>query len=317
MILDATFWVAVSFIIFIAVLVYLKVPQKINSFLNIMIEDIKNELNEAEKLKKEAKNLLNESQEKLENAQEENELIIKNAQENSEKLIIEINNKFFQTSENRKKITEQKIEQMKEKLVTSTTHGATSSIFDDLDEFMKVKIVGNGRYKGIDKHIEMFLQGMKDKGIMVVPSMMYLYNDGPKRNTKQQQYFDKVIKGPSDFFGKPIKDIAKKRQWLVDTVDDLMGIKGFVGSYRPIKNKGPHFYTNYKMPFTELGVAPPGKNLGMKHPTYGLSRGDEIEAALNSWYIQEEKRLQKELRFLDLFWIVTNSNSDLLNTHLY
>ena len=80
MIVDATFWVAIAFIIFIAGLVYLKVPQKINSLLNNMIEDIRNELDEAEKLKKEAKNLLNESQEKLENAQIENEQIIKNAE---------------------------------------------------------------------------------------------------------------------------------------------------------------------------------------------------------------------------------------------
>ena len=93
MTIDATFWVAIAFIIFITVLVYLKVPQKINSLLNIMIEDISNELNEAEKLRKESKNLLNESQEKLENAQKESEQIIKNAQKESEKLIIEINNK--------------------------------------------------------------------------------------------------------------------------------------------------------------------------------------------------------------------------------
>jgi F-type H+-transporting ATPase subunit b len=113
MTIDATFWVAIAFIIFIAVLVYLKIPQKINSLLNIMIKEIKNELNEAEKLKKESKNLLNESQERLENAKKESEQIIKNAHKESEKLIIEINNKFFQTSENRKKITEQKIVQMK------------------------------------------------------------------------------------------------------------------------------------------------------------------------------------------------------------
>ena len=34
MIVDATFWVAVSFFIFIGVLIYLKVPQKINGVLN-------------------------------------------------------------------------------------------------------------------------------------------------------------------------------------------------------------------------------------------------------------------------------------------
>ena len=41
MTIDATFWVAIAFIIFIVGLIYLKVPQKINSLLNIMIEDIK------------------------------------------------------------------------------------------------------------------------------------------------------------------------------------------------------------------------------------------------------------------------------------
>ena len=35
MIIDATFWVAIAFIIFIAGLFYLKVPQKINLLLNI------------------------------------------------------------------------------------------------------------------------------------------------------------------------------------------------------------------------------------------------------------------------------------------
>ena len=95
---DATFWVGVSFVLFFGVLIYLKVPQKINSLLNNMIENIRNELDEAEKLKKEANDLLNESQEKLDNAQKENEQIIRNAREESEKLIIEINNKFFQSN---------------------------------------------------------------------------------------------------------------------------------------------------------------------------------------------------------------------------
>ena len=140
MIIDATFWVAIAFIIFIAVLVYLKVPQKINSLLNIMIEEIKNELNEAEKLKKESKKLLNESQEKLENAQKENEQIIKNAREESEKLIIEINNKFFQISENRKKITEQKIAQMKEVAIKSIKDTSIKIAIESVTKLVKTSI---------------------------------------------------------------------------------------------------------------------------------------------------------------------------------
>ena len=34
MIIDATFWVAVSFFIFIGVLIYFKIPQKITTILN-------------------------------------------------------------------------------------------------------------------------------------------------------------------------------------------------------------------------------------------------------------------------------------------
>ena len=140
MTIDATFWVAIAFIIFIAVLIYLKVPQKINSLLNIMIEDIRNELNEAEKLKKEAKKLLNEGQEKLENAKKESEQIIKNAREESEKLIIEINNKFFQISENRKKITEEKIVQMKKDAVKSIRDASIKISTEAVTRLIKTSI---------------------------------------------------------------------------------------------------------------------------------------------------------------------------------
>ena len=58
MTIDATFWVAISFIIFFGGLVYLKIPQKINEVLNKLISDIKNEIDESEKLRMEAKTLL-------------------------------------------------------------------------------------------------------------------------------------------------------------------------------------------------------------------------------------------------------------------
>ena len=140
MTVDASFWVAISFIIFIAILIYLKVPEKINSLLNIMIEDIKKELNEAEKLKKESKNLLNESQEKLENAQKESKQIIQNAREESEKLIIEINNKFFQTSENRKKIIEEKIVQMKEDAIKNIKDASIKISIEAVTKLIKTSI---------------------------------------------------------------------------------------------------------------------------------------------------------------------------------
>jgi len=44
MAIDATFWVAVSFVIFFGALIYLKIPQKITEMLDKMISDIKTKL---------------------------------------------------------------------------------------------------------------------------------------------------------------------------------------------------------------------------------------------------------------------------------
>ena len=65
MIIDATFWVAISFIIFIGVLIYFKIPQKVKNILDQNILNIKDQITEAEKLKDEAKNILSEHEKKL------------------------------------------------------------------------------------------------------------------------------------------------------------------------------------------------------------------------------------------------------------
>ena len=114
MTIDATFWVAVSFIIFFGGLVYLKIPQKINSVLTKLISDIKNEIDESEKLRSEAKVLLDNAQNKLDTAQAVSNNILKQAKKDSDHLIIEMNDKFHNSSEIKKSLVENKIIQMKE-----------------------------------------------------------------------------------------------------------------------------------------------------------------------------------------------------------
>ena len=110
---DATFWVAVSFVIFVGVLFYFKVPQKIFTTLDENINKIKKDIEEAEKLKEEAKNVLSDYESKLDKSKVEIDLMIKNAQKESEKNIIKINEQFHKIFENRKKMAEEKIKQMK------------------------------------------------------------------------------------------------------------------------------------------------------------------------------------------------------------
>ena len=114
MTIDATFWVAISFFIFFGILIYLKVPQKINNLLTDEINEIKKELNEAERLKFEAKNLLSNYENKIDKSKKETRDIINLAKKDSEKNILEKTKKFHQLIENKNKYAEQKIIQMKE-----------------------------------------------------------------------------------------------------------------------------------------------------------------------------------------------------------
>ena len=114
MTIDATFWGAISFFIFIAALVYLKVPNKINLSLIGKISEIKKELNEAEKLKQEAKIILSDYEKKIDKSTLESKKIIDIAKTESEKNIIESTKKFHLVIEERKKNVDQKIVQMKE-----------------------------------------------------------------------------------------------------------------------------------------------------------------------------------------------------------
>ena len=113
MIIDATFWVAISFFIFFGVLIYLKIPQKINSSLTDQINEIKKEIGEAEKLKVEAKNLLSDYEDKIDKSKKETREVIRLAKKDREKMILEKTQKFHQIMENRKINVEQKIVQMK------------------------------------------------------------------------------------------------------------------------------------------------------------------------------------------------------------
>lgn len=114
MMIDATFWVAISFFIFVGVVFYFKIPLKIKSVLEETITNIKDQINEAEKLKEEAKEFLSEHEKKLSNSKSEIKLMMEKANEETEKHVIKTNTVFHNLMENKKKNTENKIKQMKE-----------------------------------------------------------------------------------------------------------------------------------------------------------------------------------------------------------
>jgi F-type H+-transporting ATPase subunit b len=140
MAIDATFWVAVSFIIFFAGLVYLKIPQKINEILNKLISDIKKEIDESEKLRAEAKILLNDAQKKLDTAQSVSKEILQQAKKDSDKLIIELNDKFHKSSEIKKNLAENKIAQMKETAIKEIKDASIKIAVDSVKKVITTSI---------------------------------------------------------------------------------------------------------------------------------------------------------------------------------
>ena len=137
---DATFWVAVSFVIFFGLLIYFKVPQNVNNLLTKMIVDIKNEIDESEKLRTEAKILLDNAQKKLDTAKSVSDEILEQAKKDSDKLIIELNDKFHKSSEIKKNSTQAKISQMRDTAIKEIKNASVKIAVDSVKKIITTSV---------------------------------------------------------------------------------------------------------------------------------------------------------------------------------
>ena len=161
MIIDATFWVAISFFIFFGVLIYLKIPQKINITMTNQINEIKKELDNAEKLKEEAKNLLSDYENNIDKSIKESKEIIDIAKKDNEKIIIEKTKKFHQIIEERKKNNEQKIFQMKENALKDIKNISVKISMETVENLIKNSIDKNKLEKIYDNSLKQAKTALK------------------------------------------------------------------------------------------------------------------------------------------------------------
>ena len=137
MTLDATFWVTISFLIFLGILIYFKIPQKIKETLEQNILNIKNQIAEAEKLKEDAKNILTEHEKKISNSKNEVTEMINRANEEAEKNVIRANNEFHNFMENRKKNTEERIRQLKSQAIKDIKNASVKIAIESVEKLIK------------------------------------------------------------------------------------------------------------------------------------------------------------------------------------
>ena len=143
MTIDATFWVAISFIIFILMLVYFQVPQKVKKILEESINNIKNQVDGAEKLKEEAKNILSEQEKKISNSKLEISSMISKANDEADKNIVKTNSEFHSLMENRKKNAEERIRQMKDQALKDIKNISVKVAIQSVERLLKNSIDKN------------------------------------------------------------------------------------------------------------------------------------------------------------------------------
>ena len=135
--IDATFWVMISFFVFIGLLIYFKIPQKIKATLEENIYNIKKQIDEANKLKEEAKNILTENEKKISNSKAEVKQMINKASEEAEKIVIRTNQNFHNLMESRKKNAEERIKQLKNQALKDIKNASVHIAIESVEKLIK------------------------------------------------------------------------------------------------------------------------------------------------------------------------------------
>ena len=135
--MDATFWVTISFFIFLGILIYFKVPKKIKVALEQNILNIKSQISEAEKLKEDAKNILTEHEKKISNSKNEVKEMLDKANEEAEKNVIKSNEDFHNLMETKKKNAEERIKQLKNQAIKDIKNASVKIAIESVEKLIK------------------------------------------------------------------------------------------------------------------------------------------------------------------------------------
>ncbi|WEX08124.1 F0F1 ATP synthase subunit B [Chelativorans sp. AA-79] len=109
--MDATFWALVALIIFIGILLYVKVPAMLAGSLDSRADRIRNELEEARRLREDAQQLLAEYQRKRREAEQEAKDLVDAAKREAKLIVSDAKAKTEEYVVRRTALAEQKIAQ--------------------------------------------------------------------------------------------------------------------------------------------------------------------------------------------------------------
>ena len=150
---DATFFVALSFVLFVVFVIWAGLPSTIIKSLDDRSEQIKKELDEARILHEEAQKLLATEKRKLEQCDAEVEDILKQASEQASLITEKSNNLLKEEIQRKQKQADLKIAQARDEAVREVKDKASELSLIIAKEYLKENIDDNVASDLIDKSI--------------------------------------------------------------------------------------------------------------------------------------------------------------------
>jgi len=142
MVLEAEFWVAVAFVIFLGILVYVGVPKMLLGALDDRAKRVQAELDEARRLKEDAQKLLAEYKSKQKQADEEAAAIIAGAKAEAERIAAESKTKMEEFVARRTKLAESKIAQAEAQAVADVRAAAAEAAVTAAEKILTESVKG-------------------------------------------------------------------------------------------------------------------------------------------------------------------------------
>ena len=138
----AEFWVLISFLLFFAIVFYLKVPAQVTGALDARADAIKKELDEARKLREEAQALLADYKKKSLEAEEEAKEIVDQARREAESLAVETEKQLAESVARRSKMAEDKIARAEAQALAEVRGSAVDAALKAAEKILAGKVTG-------------------------------------------------------------------------------------------------------------------------------------------------------------------------------
>lgn len=148
------FWVAASFVGFILLIVYYRVPGMVTKALDKRADEIKRELDEARKLREEAQAMLADYERKQRDAEKEAQSIIELAKEEAEALAAETRENLTVSLDRRAKMAEDKIARAEEQALADVRAAAVNVAISAAEQIIADKMTPAASKKLVDQSIE-------------------------------------------------------------------------------------------------------------------------------------------------------------------